>query len=85
MTDQFIIYKIGNIELYGCDCQKLIEEKRIFLITYKTIYQLCYSVNAGYYGIKLYYQNDAPFTKRGRFFAYTADDANRLLGHDLFV
>ena len=83
--NDFIIWKIGNIELYGHECKRYLTEKLIYLVSYRTVYELHYSVNAGYYGIKVYYSTDKlPLTKRGRFVACNADYANKLIGHEIF-
>ena len=57
-----------------------------YIIRYKTIYQLFYSVNAGIYAQKIY---QAPatqgvgFTLKGRFIIANASFVNRLIGFNL--
>lgn len=79
----------GKIELTNKECEKLYNNGEIFIIAYRTIWQLRYSQNAGWYGQKVYYHdkcnNYLPLTKAGRFVAYTASETNKLIGREIFT
>jgi hypothetical protein len=79
----------GKIELTDNECEKLYNHGEIFIIAYRTIWQLRYSRNAGWYGQKVYYHdkryNYSPLTKAGRFVAYNGKMANDLIGRKLFI
>lgn len=84
------IYKIGGkIELTEKECENLYNHGEIYIIAYRTIWQLRYSQNAGWYGQKVYYHdkyyNYLPLTRAGRFVAYNAKMANKLIGRELFI
>ena len=81
-----MIIKIGNIELTEEEAERLYTAGKVYLITYRKIYILEYSKNAGYHGRVLYIRstNCEPFTKKGRFYAYTAAQTNHLIGFNLF-
>lgn len=81
--------KIAGIEMYyKDDTYNKLEVSywngNRYIIKYRTIYALHYSLNlGGLYAIKIYYkQTDTPLTKRGRFIL--ADDAtvNTILGYE---
>lgn len=78
--------KIGNVELTDNEALKLYKEHR-YIVTYKSVYQLFYSQNVGgVYGNKIYYHyNTLPLTKRGRFYAMTAREVNKLIGHEILI
>lgn len=79
----------GKIELTNEECEKLYNNGEIFLIAYRTVWQLKYSKNIGWYGIKVYYHdkynNYLPLTKAGRFVTYTASETNKLIGREIFT
>lgn len=84
------LYKIGGkIELRRNECENLYKHGRIYIIAYRTIWQLRYSQNAGWYGQQVYYHdkcnNYLPLTKAGRFVTYNGQMANELIGRKLFV
>lgn len=79
----------GKIELTDKECENLYYNDNIFIISFRTIWQLRYSENAGWYGQKVYYHDKyyhyTPLTKPGRFVAYNGKMANDLLGRKLFI
>lgn len=78
------IVKIGSVELTPGECEKLITNKKRYIVTYSRIYVLEYSKNAGYHGRDIYIKTSpGGFTRRGRFYTYTAGEVNHLLGFGL--
>lgn len=76
------IIKIGSVELYESEVQKLYEAKK-YLVCYKKIWQIHYSQNAGYYGQCVYTETKGNLAKRGRFHTMSASEVNHLLGFNL--
>jgi len=77
----------GKIELSESECENLYRHGEVYIIAYRTIWQLKYSKNAGWYGQKVYYHdkcNYVPLTRPGRFVAYNAKMTNDLIGKELF-
>lgn len=75
------IIKIGSVELLPEEAEKYYREKPYF-VTYTKIWQVCYSqAQQKYYGTCIYQltKKGEHFTRRGRFYAFTAADVNRLL------
>jgi len=60
------------------DIKKAYHNKK-YIVTYKSVYQPFYSVNAGYYAQKVYTGKDK-LTLAGRFFHMTGDAVNHLIG-----
>lgn len=89
MTDEKI-YKIGGrIELPKSELEHFYTSGSRWLVSYRSVWQLNYSPNAGYYGTLVYYldknRSYAPITKRGRFFATSDGDyLNKLTETKLF-
>jgi len=83
------LIKLRGIENTKETWNNLLESNRIFIFTYKRVYQLNYNVNGGYYLQEFDYlrkfKGELPYTKRGRFVAYDSKDANKLLGRENFV
>ena len=52
---------------------------RVFVFAFRSVLQIRYSENAGFYLQKLPHKRDFNFTKRGRFHAVSAESANRIL------
>ena len=64
------------------DIEKAYHDKK-YIMTYKTVYQSHNSVNAGYYATPVYTSQKENLTKRGRFFHFTGDQVNHIIGFDL--
>lgn len=80
MTKNNII-KIGSVELTEDEAFKLYEENK-YIITYSKIYQLFYSqAQKRVYGQQIYYSKG--MCRKGRFFVYTGEEINHLLGFKL--
>lgn len=83
------LIKLRGIENTKEAWNNLLESNRIFIFTYKRVYQLNYNENGGYYLQEFDYlrkfKGELPYTKRGRFVAYDSKDANKLLGRENFV
>jgi len=80
--------KIGNIELTEKEANQFYFDKKRYIVSYRRIYQLNWCENykhgGGVYGTEIYYhKGDLPLTKKGRFFAMTAEQVNKLLGFNL--
>lgn len=60
------------------DIEKAYNDKK-YIVTYKSVYQPFYSINAGYYMQKVYTSNDK-LTLMGRFFHMTGEAVNHLIG-----
>ena len=54
-----------------------------YIVSWKSVYQPFYSVNAGYYAHEVYHSNEN-MTLAGRFFHMTGDQVNHLIGFELF-
>ena len=77
------VLKIGPVELYKTDAEKLYNDGKRYLVTYSAIYQINFSqAQNKYYGSVLFRpaSKTEHYTRRGRFFAYSASDVNNLLG-----
>lgn len=89
MTDEKI-YKIGGrVELTENEAEHFYTSGKRWIVSYRSVWQLSYSPNAGFYGILVYYHDKAksyvPITKRGRFFAISDGDyLNRLTDTKIF-
>lgn len=81
-----IICKVGSVELNNERIEKIINSGG-YIVSFRTVYKLHYSKNAGYYGTKIFYADKnnypLPLTKRGRFIAACSVDVNRLIGFKL--
>jgi len=80
------VLKIGSVELYKADAEKLYTSGKKYLVTYSAIYQINFSqAQNTYYGSVLIRPEKKTdhYTKRGRFFAYDAASVNWLLGYKL--
>lgn len=64
------------------DIEKAYHDKK-YIMTYKTVYQPHYSVNAGYYATPAYTSQAGNLTISGRFFHLTGDQVNHIIGFDL--
>lgn len=82
--------EIGNVQLTAETIEYIYHElNEHYLITYRTVYQIHYAKNYGYYGSKIYYkQKDntsgyVPLTKRGRYITCDGTYLNKLIGFQL--
>jgi len=71
------------------DIERAYNNKK-YIVSYRSIYQPFYSANAGgYYAMEVFYKpNNAtdghvPLTLAGRYFHYTGEQCNRLIGIEL--
>lgn len=82
------IFKIGTVELLESDARDCYENGK-FLVTYSSIFQVCYSAaQRRYYGHKVFSKSTrggGGFVKRGRFAALSADECNHLVGANVFL
>ena len=62
--------------------KKAYDDKK-YIVNYKTIYQPFYSVNTGYYATKVHYSRKGTLTRAGRYFHFTGDEVNHVLGYKL--
>lgn len=78
---------LAGIQFRDAEIEKLFfTEDKKFLVTYKTIYQICYSKNSGWHTLKLYTKNGKlPLLQKGRFMITKADVVNSLAGSKLVV
>lgn len=77
------IVKIGTVELYENEVQKLYEEKK-YIVTYNGVYQIFYSnAQKQFYGQKVIEQKG--IAKRGRFYTMTAEIINDILAQKILV
>lgn len=82
-----VYLKAGRVELSREEVQEFVDAGRVYIVAYRDIYFIDWCNNMGrYYARKIYTKyGDLPLTKRGRFFAYTANWVNDLLGFDLLA
>ena len=64
------------------DIEKAYHDKK-YIMTYKTVYQPYYSVNAGYYATPVYTSQAGALTRSGRFFHLTGEQVNHIIGFNL--
>lgn len=78
----------GKVELPAAEVEKIYLSGERWIIQFRTVYQLNYSENAGYYTQKVLYipksENYVPITLRGHFITADGDFANRLTGRTGF-
>lgn len=73
------IVKIGsNIQLLPEEAEEAVN-RCLYIVAYRTIWSVKRSENAGYYGRAVIRTVD-PMTRRGRYYSYTAQQVNNLLG-----
>lgn len=73
--------KAGRVTLHKAEAQWIYEHKR-YLMTSTAVYQPVYSVNIGFYFLRLLHTPGARYVPRGRFQALTAKGVNEVLGHE---
>lgn len=77
------IVKIGNVELYESEVQKLYEEKK-YIVSYSGVYQIFYSnAQKQFYGQKVIEQKG--IAARGRFYTMKADAINNVIGEKILI
>ena len=64
------------------DIEKAYNENK-YIMFEDRIYQPFYSVNAGYYAQIVYRNPKGMYTLRGRFFHFTGEYINKIIGFDL--
>lgn len=74
--------KIGNVEFTEAEALDYVGK---YLVTFRKVYTIEYSVNGGIHGREVYYhQGDLSLTKRGRYFVKEAGEVNRMIGYQIF-
>ena len=77
--------RIQDNDKTSCRISDAYENKK-YIVSYRSIYQPFYSVNAGYYAQEVYRSSDpAPLVGRGRFIHATAARVNSLIGIKLLA
>ena len=56
-----------------------------YIMAYRTVYQPNYSVNVGYYAMPVYTSRAGNLTRAGRYFHFTGDQVNKIIGFDLLA
>ena len=51
-----------------------------YIVTYKNVYQPFYDSNGGYYAHRVFRSENGSLTLKGRFFHFTGDQVNSLIG-----
>ena len=74
--------KIGPVELFIEDAEKLYNEKK-YILTSSKVYAICYSKCIGYYSAQIHHKPKAGYTRPGRFHAIDAKTVNDILGFEL--
>jgi len=85
------ILKVAGIKGTREFFEKMHTSKKIFIFKYRRIYQLHFSPNikGGFYAQEFEYlrtnKGETPHTRRGKFYAFNASEANQVLNRDVFV
>ena len=74
--------KLGRVTVHKAEAQWLYEHKH-YILTSTSVYDVRYSVNAGYYAARIYYKKGGGFTRPGRFYTGDAKFINGVLGFEL--
>ena len=80
------IVKVANIKYTFKELKKIyFEDNNQYIVKYKSIYQIFYSQNAGFYANEIYYnhKNDVGYTLKGRHIFSDANFINKLVGFQL--
>lgn len=86
--------KVGRIELTDAEALGMYFSGKRYIVAYRTVYALEWCANytnpdgshGGVYGREIYYHyGEMPLTRRGRWFAHTAAEVNKLIGKDILV
>lgn len=74
--------KIGSVEFTEAEALGYVGK---YLVTFRRVYTIEYSVNGGVHGREVYYhQGDLPLTKRRRYFIKEAEEVNNMIGYKIF-
>ena len=76
--------RLGSISVHKAEAQWLYEHKH-YILTRTSVYDVRYSVNAGFYATRIYYKKGGNFTRPGRFYTGDAKFVNSILGFELLV
>ena len=69
---------MAKLQLTQEELKNFYQQDKTMIWQYKTLYQICYSLNAGYYFTKVTRKNNN-VTKRGRFMAMATKQAHEYL------
>ncbi len=85
MIDNNIIKLAGIKHTFEEVKKEYFNNNNKYIINYKTIYQVFYSQNAGFYAQQIYYnnKNEVGYTLKGRFIWADEKFTNRLVGFEL--
>ena len=74
--------RIGSVQLSEEEAESLYKEEK-FIVTYGKIYQVCYSPNAGFYGLCVFTKptKGMGLVKRGRHIVTSRAHAERLMSY----
>lgn len=74
--------RIGSVQLSEQEAENLYREEK-FIVTYGKIYQVCYSPNAGFYGLCVYTTptKGMGLVKRGRYITTNRAHVERLMSY----
>ena len=73
------IVKIGSVELTFAECSNAVARGDMFMVVGRFIYQLMFSKNVGWHGLKLYQERGTlPLMSRGRFLLTNSTHAAKL-------
>ena len=76
--------KLGRVTVHKAEAQWLYEHKH-YILTRTSVYDVRYSVNAGYYATRIYYKKGGNYTRPGRFYTGDAKFINYVLGFEFLV
>ena len=74
--------KLGRVIVHKAEAQWLYEHKN-YILTSTSVYNVRYSVNAGYYAERIYHKKGGCFARPGRFYTGDAKFINDVLGFEL--
>lgn len=83
LTHAHALVKIGTVTLFPEEAEEAYTQGK-YIVTATKIYQICYSnAQQRYYGHQIYATPKGQrMTLYGRYYAYTAEQVNRMLGAD---
>lgn len=76
--------KLGRVTVHKAEAQWLYEHKH-YILTKTSVFDVRYSVNAGYYATRIYYNKDGRYARPGRFYTGDAKFINNILGFELLA
>ena len=78
-----------NLKYKTNDLLEYYNKKQVIIFKYKTVYQLIYSRNIGFYTLEIKSlkrcKKDMAYIRRGRHVFFTSGEANSLLKKDFFI